>query len=61
MQRIADTRRHTRRAFFHLLELLAATDDYQLLSGATNTQLADEHNIDRTNRAVDYIFAIRGS
>jgi hypothetical protein len=29
----------------------------QLLSGATTPQLADEHNIDRTNRAVDYIFA----
>jgi AraC-like DNA-binding protein len=28
-----------------------------LLSGATTPQLADEHNIDRTNRAVDYIFA----
>ncbi|MDF9773389.1 AraC-like DNA-binding protein [Pseudomonas baetica] len=58
MQRIADTSGATRLGhFFILLELLAATDDYQLLSGATTPQLADEHNIDRTNRAVDYIFA----
>ncbi len=58
MQRIADTQGMTRLGhFFILLELLAASDDYQLLSGATTPQLADEHNIDRTNRAVDYIFA----
>ena len=58
MQRIADTKGVTRLGhFFILLELLATSDDYQLLSGATTPQLADEHNIDRTNRAVDYIFA----
>jgi AraC-like DNA-binding protein len=57
MQRIADTQGVTRLGhFFILLELLAASDDFQLLSGATTPQLADEHNIDRTNRAVDYIF-----
>ncbi|ARB26692.1 AraC family transcriptional regulator [Pseudomonas tolaasii] len=58
MQCIASTRGMTRLGhFFILLELLAACEDYQLLSGATTLQLADEHHIDRTNRAVDYIFA----
>lgn len=58
MQRIADSSGITRLGhFFILMELLAACDDYQLLSGATRVQLADEHSVDRTNRAVDYIFA----
>lgn len=43
--------------FLILLEALSACEDYVLLSGATTPQLADEHNIDRTNRAVNYIFA----
>lgn len=58
MQRIADSSGITRLGhFLILMELLAACDDYQLLSGATSVQLADEHSVDRTNRAVDYIFA----
>jgi len=58
MQKIADSRGISRLGhFFILLELLAASDDVQLLSGTTSPQLADEHSIDRTNRAVDYIFA----
>ncbi|KTC35471.1 AraC family transcriptional regulator [Pseudomonas sp. ABAC21] len=43
--------------FFILMEVLGTCEDYQLLSGVTTPQLADEHSIDRTNRAVDYIFA----
>jgi AraC-like DNA-binding protein len=58
MQRIEDAQGMARLGhFFILLEALSACEDYQLLSGATTPQLADEHSIDRTNRAVDYIFA----
>ncbi|MCF5230393.1 MULTISPECIES: AraC family transcriptional regulator [unclassified Pseudomonas] len=58
MQRIEDAQGIARLGhFFILLEVLSACDDYQLLSGVTTPQLADEHSIDRTNRAVDYIFA----
>lgn len=58
MQKIADSEGLTRLGhFFILLELLAASDDYQLLSGTRAAQLADESSVDRTNRAVDYIFA----
>ncbi|WP_213880392.1 AraC family transcriptional regulator [Pseudomonas sp. dw_358] len=58
MQQIADSRGVRRLGYFLILmELLAACEDYQLLSDITAPQLADEHNIDRTNRAVDYIFS----
>ena len=58
MQSIASATGVTRLGhFLILLELLAECDDYQLLSGVTCGQLADEHTIDRTNRAVDYIFS----
>ena len=58
METIADSRGVTRLGhFLILLELLAECDDYQLLSGVTCGQLADEQTIDRTNRAVDYIFS----
>ncbi|QIQ69672.1 HTH-type transcriptional regulator YesS [Pseudomonas coronafaciens] len=61
MQKIADSRGVTRLGhFFILLELLAASDDYQLLSGTAVAHTADEHSVDRTNRAVDYIFAHYG-
>ncbi|MCF5294113.1 AraC family transcriptional regulator, partial [Pseudomonas syringae] len=55
MQKIADSRGITRLGhFFILLELHAASDDYQLLSGTAGAQTADEHSVDRTNRTVDY-------
>ncbi len=58
MQRIEDARGVARLGhFLILLEVLSACEDYQLLSGVTTPQLADEHSVDRTNRAVDYIFA----
>ena len=58
MQRIEDAQGMARLGhFFILLEVLSACEDYQLLSGVTTPQQADEHSIDRTNRAVDYIFA----
>ena len=58
MQRIAESRGISRLGhFLILMALLAECTDYQLLSGTTSAQLADEHSIDRTNRAVDYIFA----
>ena len=58
MQRIADSQGISRLGhFLILMELLAACNDYQLLSGTPATQVADEHTIDRTNRAVDYIFS----
>ena len=58
MQHIAESRGISRLGhFFILMELLADCSDYQLLSGTTSPQLPDEHSIDRTNRAVDYIFA----
>jgi len=43
--------------FFILMELLAGCEHYQLLSATTSAQLGDESSIERTNRAVDYIFA----
>ncbi|WP_073525080.1 AraC family transcriptional regulator [Pseudomonas fluorescens] len=58
MQHIEDTKGTSRLGqFFILLDVLSVCEDYQLLSGVTTPQLADEHSIDRTNRAVDYIFA----
>ena len=58
MQRIEDAQGMARLGhFFILLEVLSACENYQLLSGVTTPQQADEHSIDRTNRAVDYIFA----
>ncbi|MCV4282137.1 AraC family transcriptional regulator [Pseudomonas capsici] len=61
MQKIADSRGITRLGhFLILLELLAASDDFQLLSGTTVSHMADEHSVERTNRAVDYIFAHYG-
>ncbi len=58
MQSIAGASGITRLGhFLILLELLAECEDYQLLSGVTAGQLADEQTIDRTNRAVDYIFS----
>ncbi|QXH58686.1 AraC family transcriptional regulator [Pseudomonas maumuensis] len=57
LQRIADSRGMSRLGyFFILMEQLASCDDYQLLSTVTSSQLADEHNVERINRAVDYIF-----
>lgn len=43
--------------FLILMETLAASEDYLLLSATSATDLADENNVDRTNRAVDFIFA----
>jgi len=58
MQKVAESRGISRLGYFLILmELLATCTDYQLLSGTTSPHLADEHSIDRTNRAVDYIFA----
>ena len=58
MQHIEDAKGMARLGqFFILLDVLSVCEDYQLLSGVTRPQLADEHSIDRTNRAVDYIFA----
>jgi len=57
MQKLADSRGVTRLGyFFIMLELLAECDDYQLLSGATSSQLGDDNHSDRTNMAVNYIF-----
>ena len=42
--------------FFILMELLAASEDYQLLSAVTSSELGDEQHVERINRAVDYIF-----
>ncbi|HBO7365506.1 TPA: AraC family transcriptional regulator, partial [Pseudomonas aeruginosa] len=57
LQRIADSGGMTRLGyFFILMEQLAECEDYQLLSTVTSSQLADEHNVERINRAVDYIF-----
>ena len=61
MQAIADSRGVSRLGhFFILMELLAGCERYQLLSATTSLQLADESSVDRTNRAVDYIFAHYG-
>lgn len=58
MEKIAQARGITRLGhFFILMELLAASDDYQLLCANRPKQQAEEHHLDRTNRAVDYIFA----
>ncbi len=57
MQRIADSSGIARLGhFLILLELLATTDDYQLLSGSTSAQLGDDNTVDRTNLAVNFIF-----
>ncbi|CAH0294146.1 MULTISPECIES: AraC family transcriptional regulator [unclassified Pseudomonas] len=57
LQRIAASQGMTRLGhFFILMELLAGCEAYQLLSDRTAAQLADEHHVDRINRAVDYIF-----
>lgn len=57
MQKIADTTGMTRLGhFFILLEVLAASEDFQLLSGTTASKLSDDHAVERTNKAVDYIF-----
>ncbi|MBU3056185.1 helix-turn-helix domain-containing protein [Pseudomonas indica] len=57
MQLIADSDGIPRLGhFLTLLGLLAATDDYQLLSGSTSAQLGDDNHVDRTNLAVNYIF-----
>jgi AraC-like DNA-binding protein len=57
MQRIADSTGMTRLGnFLILMELLAASEDYQLLSAVRATELADESSVERINRAVDYIF-----
>src|SRR5690606_31689356 len=56
-QKLADSRGATRLGYFFIvLELLAECDDYQLLSGATSSQLGDDNHSDRTNMAVNYIF-----
>jgi AraC-like DNA-binding protein len=61
MQSIADSQGIARLGhFLILMELLASCEDYHLLSGTTTQPLGDEHSIDRTNRAVDYIFAHYG-
>ncbi|KNC16845.1 MULTISPECIES: AraC family transcriptional regulator [Pseudomonas] len=58
MQRIADSQGISRLGhFLILMESLAACEDYHLLSGTAAAQDADEHAVERTNRAVDYIFA----
>lgn len=58
---IAHHRGATRLGYFLILmEALAASDDYSLLSASSAADLADETNVDRTNRAVDYIFAHYG-
>lgn len=46
--------------FLILMEALATTDNYHLLSASSAVDLADESNVERTNRAVDYIFAHYG-
>lgn len=57
LQKIADSQGITRLGhFFILMELLAASEDYRLLSGMTSSELVDEHHVERINRAVYYIF-----
>jgi AraC-like DNA-binding protein len=61
MQQIADGQGLSRLGhFLILLELLAGCEHYQLLSTTTSAQLGDDHSVERTNRAVDYIFAHYG-
>lgn len=43
--------------FLVLMEALANAHDYALLSATSAAALADDSNMERTNRAVDYIFA----
>jgi AraC-like DNA-binding protein len=43
--------------FFHPAGVAGGLRRLSVAVRRHNTQLADEHNIDRTNRAVDYIFA----
>jgi len=58
MHRIADSSPIGRLGYFLILmETLANCEQYQLLSDTRTAAPADEHSIDRTNRAVDYIFA----
>ncbi|MBU1331484.1 MAG: AraC family transcriptional regulator [Gammaproteobacteria bacterium] len=57
MRKIADSQGITRLGhFFILMELLAGSEDYQLLSAVTSSALGDEQHVERINRAVDYIF-----
>ncbi|MGF0336060.1 AraC family transcriptional regulator [Ectopseudomonas toyotomiensis] len=57
MGKIANSRGITRLGyFFILMELLAGSEDYQLLSAVTSSELCDEQHVERINRAVDYIF-----
>ena len=57
LQRIAETRGASRLGhFFVLMELLATCEDYHLLSGAPIRSEADEHTLDRTNKALNFIF-----
>lgn len=57
MGKIANSRGITRLGhFFILMELLAGSEDYQLLSAVTSSELGDEQHVERINRAVDYIF-----
>ncbi|MFF7708757.1 helix-turn-helix domain-containing protein [Pseudomonas sp. NPDC007930] len=61
MQRIEDSRGGSRLGWFMILmELLAGSDAYGLLSATSAAQLADDSNVERTNRAVDYIFSHYG-
>ncbi|TWI53847.1 AraC-like DNA-binding protein [Pseudomonas duriflava] len=54
---IAGTRGVTRLGhFFVLMELLAGCEDYHLLCGALIRSDDDEHTLDRTNKAVNFIF-----
>ena len=61
MEQIAASQGMTRLGhFFILMELLAGCEHYQMLSATTSAQSGDESSIERTNRAVDYIFAHYG-
>lgn len=61
MEQIAVSRGISRIGYFLILmEALATTEHYHLLSAASAVDLADESNVERTNRAVDYIFAHYG-
>lgn len=61
MEQIAASQGISRIGYFLILmEALANADNYLLLSAASAVDLADESNVERTNRAVDYIFAHYG-
>ncbi|PVZ20256.1 MULTISPECIES: AraC family transcriptional regulator [unclassified Pseudomonas] len=61
MHRIENSERSSRLGWFLILmELLAGTEDYHLLSATSASALADDIHVDRTNRAVDYIFSHYG-